>query len=83
MDLQELLAVVSDVKGSSSTYELSADLRSEVGLDGLQLLALLGRLEHRGGIQFPPDLIESLETVDDVLYYFNTISSHSGARREV
>jgi acyl carrier protein len=42
---------------------------SEIGLEGMDLLACVGLIETRYGIEFPHDLLPALETLDDLLHY--------------
>jgi acyl carrier protein len=42
---------------------------ADAGLTGFGLLQLVDGLERELGIEFPPDLLTALETVDDLAHY--------------
>lgn len=45
---------------------------SAYGVVGVVRYALIAQMESAHGLSFPPELIESLATFDDLLHYLNT-----------
>jgi acyl carrier protein len=69
MDTATLSALIQEACGVRVS-RLRPELKlSEIGLVGLDLLACIGLIESRYGIEFPADLLSALETVDDLVHY--------------
>jgi len=75
-ELVDLVPVLAHASIDDSANLAALRLREDLGFDDLQLLGLVHELETVGRIDFPPELIETLATVDDVLYYFNVKVAH-------
>lgn len=58
-------------EGSGVPASPAADLAAH-GVVGVVRYALIAQMEGEHGIAFPPELIESLATFDDLLHYLNT-----------
>jgi acyl carrier protein len=64
--LRDLIQESSGSDPSTVTPDLSL---TELGVGGLGLYALIVAIEQRFGIDFPADLVGSLDTVDDLLHF--------------
>jgi len=57
--------------------EPTDSLRGDLGITGFQLVALFADLEDEfPGSDFPTELIEAIETVDDLFYFVNAKADH-------
>lgn len=69
LDLAEFSRLALEVCGVDLGDLRPSDLLSDVGLEGMDLLACIESIESRHGIEFPADLMPCFETVDDLLHY--------------
>jgi acyl carrier protein len=56
------------------------DLRTDLGLDSIDLVELVTRLEDEVGMPMPEDKVQDLHTVDDVVDLVCTLAAEQNGR---
>jgi acyl carrier protein len=75
-DLADLHAAMTRLLGDDIPLPPASATWTTSGVDRSELALLILYLEGELGIGFPSDLIEAIETVDDLLYYVTTKQGH-------
>lgn len=75
-DPTSMRAIVREACGFDPGPLAPAVRLDDVGLHGFDLCLCISFLEDRFGIEFPADLLASMETVDDLVYFTTTKIGH-------
>jgi acyl carrier protein len=70
LSFEGIVALMQELGLPTAGATLTGSLRDDLQLDGLQTLALIMQLEDLGMGTLPCELVESIDTVEELIYYY-------------
>jgi len=71
---EEILSIVVSTGASADISEIKGDtLLSKVGIDSLEMMDVLLRIEEKFSIKIPDEDIDALNTIDSIVSYLQKL----------